>query len=101
MRTDAELAEILKNIRINAGLSQDELASRLYVDQAIVSKIENGKIQPAYSIVKQWAKVTNSTGLLAAHMAGENWRKQQRMESALKEMRTLLGSVNFMRRRKV
>lgn len=96
----AENAKMLKEFRLRAGLSQDELASRLNIDRAIISRVENGKIVPVHEIVVKWAEVTNSAGLLAAHIGGENWRKQQKMESAWKEMRELLGTVNFMRRKK-
>lgn len=92
-----EIAEFLKECRLKKGLSQEQMAQRLYIDQAIVSKIENGKIQPAYSLVKQWAVVTDSKELLAEDIAGGNWRKQRQMESTLSQMKNLLSSVNFMR----
>jgi len=53
-----ELGEKVKNLRNNNGLSQIELAKKLYVFERFVIDLENGKINPvAYYIIKELSEV--------------------------------------------
>ena len=48
--------KILK-LRIDKGLSQDELAERVGTKQSVISRIENGESEPRIETVKKIAKV--------------------------------------------
>ena len=50
-------AETLKNIRTEKGLSQQQLASKLFVDRSSVAKWENGSRFPDAIIISRIAKV--------------------------------------------
>lgn len=52
---------ILQACRIQAGLSQEELAARLFINQSDVSKIETGRREPTMSIFQAWVRETQST----------------------------------------
>ena len=47
--------ERLKELRKNKGLTQEELASKLYVSRTAVSKWESGKGYPSIDILKSLA----------------------------------------------
>ena len=57
--------QIYKNIkdrRIALGMSQTTLAEKMgYLDKSMISRIENGQIDLAYSKVLEFAKVLNTT----------------------------------------
>jgi transcriptional regulator with XRE-family HTH domain len=92
MRND-NLPELLRICRQRAELNQEQLAAKLYIDQAIISKIESGKIQPAYSLVKQWARVTNSIDLIGMDFSGnEGWRKLKQLEERFDKIRDLVNA---------
>ncbi|MGY0425809.1 MAG: helix-turn-helix domain-containing protein [Polaribacter sp.] len=60
-RADAYyIGQLLKNARKEAGITQFELANRLGVDEAYVSRIENGKLEPAISV---FYKIASALGL--------------------------------------
>lgn len=47
-----ETKDVILELRTKKGLSQDELAEKVYVTRQAVSRWENGKCMPDYSIVK-------------------------------------------------
>jgi len=96
---DAEIAELLRTCRERAKLSQQDLAVRLYIDQAIVSKVENGKLTPSYTLVRQWARATKSEDLIAMHMAGhaDVTKKYQQLETAWKQAKSIFEAVSLMK----
>ncbi|MET7482682.1 helix-turn-helix transcriptional regulator [Streptomyces sp. NPDC005538] len=46
-QSSQELAATLRNLRKQAGLSGDRLATRCNMSQSKVSRIENGKVRPS------------------------------------------------------
>lgn len=55
------LVTILKDIRINLGLSQPELESKLGVGSEYVSKIERGKIKVSLELLRKYTTVIDTT----------------------------------------
>ena len=53
------LVIILKDIRINLGLSQPELETKLGVGSEYVSKIERGKIKISLELLRKFTTVFN------------------------------------------
>ena len=51
----------IKNLRLKAGLTQVELAKKMHVDQAAVSRWESGETKPLKKSHKRLAKVLGCT----------------------------------------
>lgn len=63
--------KILKTIRKHAGLTQEELAQKLFVEQSTISKIENGKSTLYAHFLFECAKVTGTQELVAEMLFGK------------------------------
>lgn len=61
---------ILKACRTRAGLSQEELASRLFISQSDVSKYENDTMEPHISTLQAWTSNTQAPEVLVAFICG-------------------------------
>ena len=55
----------LKNARLKAGLSQEEMADKIYVSHSTVSRLERGKIELKAKELMRWIQVTQAPELLA------------------------------------
>lgn len=94
---DSNVAELLGVCRERAKLSQQELAKKLFVDQAIVSKVENGKLTPSYTLVKQWAEATGGADLLGMDFVGNSgWKRLKSYEEQIDRIKGIL-QVQFLR----
>lgn len=101
MKEQPDIHDLLRMCRNRSGLSQEQLAGRLFVDQAIISKVEKGKIVPSYVLVKQWAKETNSQDVIGMDFSGlDGWNKFRMMEAAIIDVRKRLELVSFFRIKK-
>ncbi len=56
-----EFKDILKDLRIEKGLTQEELAKQINFSLSIVNKWENGKKSPSVDAIKILAKYFNVT----------------------------------------
>ena len=65
-----EYGEVFKECRLKRGMTQEELAHRLYIQQADVSRIERNKKEPTLSLAIKWAQVTGSEDVIAALIVG-------------------------------
>lgn len=61
---------ILKACRERKGLTQEELAFELNVNQSDVSKYENGFKEPTLSMVQAWMSNTQAQEVLVAFICG-------------------------------
>lgn len=61
---------VLKACRLDARASQEELAHRLHIQQADVSRIENDKKEPTLSLAIKWAQMTGNEDVIAALAIG-------------------------------
>lgn len=61
---------ILRACRERSGLSQEELAFRMNVNQSDVSKFETGTKEPTLSTVQAWLSNTQATEVLVAFLCG-------------------------------
>lgn len=61
---------ILKACRIRAGLSQEELADRLYINQSDISKYETDRKEPTMSTFQAWMTNTQTPEVAVAFMYG-------------------------------
>ncbi|MBV8540852.1 MAG: helix-turn-helix domain-containing protein [Pseudonocardiales bacterium] len=62
------MAEALRNLRVDTGLSTTQLARQLGWSQSKVSKTERGATFPQRSDVEAWAAATNASADLAAEL---------------------------------
>ncbi|MFF1794760.1 helix-turn-helix domain-containing protein [Kitasatospora sp. NPDC058263] len=113
-RSKQDLAEMLRNLRLQAGLTGDRLAVRCGISQSKISKIETGKVIPSLVDVEQILRALGAPGDLTqevsslariAHTEWQNkrssWRrgieKRQaelsRLEAAATELRFFLPSM--------
>lgn len=53
------MKEYLKDFRLKANMSQEEISEKLFISRSAVSKIENGKQEISLEIFRKWAIVTN------------------------------------------
>jgi transcriptional regulator with XRE-family HTH domain len=65
-----QLAANLKALRLRAGLTGEQLASRLRVSQPKISRIENGKIVPALGDLDAWVRATNADAEEVSELLG-------------------------------
>ena len=56
-----EFKDILKELRLEKGLTQEELAKQLNFSMSVVNKWENGKKNPSVDILKILAKYFDVT----------------------------------------
>ena len=61
---------IMRAMREKAGLSQEEIAHRLHINQSDVSKLENNYKVPCISLMSKWAQVTSSPEVVVAFLMG-------------------------------
>ncbi|MBO1005641.1 helix-turn-helix domain-containing protein [Pseudogracilibacillus auburnensis] len=61
---------ILRACRERKGLTQEELALEMNVNQSDISKYESGSKEPTLSIVQAWLSNTQATEVLVAFMCG-------------------------------
>lgn len=61
---------ILKACRTRAGLTQEELAFRLHINQSDISKYENDRVEPTLSILRAWTNNTQSQEVMVAFICG-------------------------------
>ncbi|MGC0421921.1 helix-turn-helix domain-containing protein [Embleya sp. AB8] len=84
-RSQQELAALLRELRKQAGLSGDRLATRCNMSQSKVSRIENGKIRPSLIDVEQILTAVSAPPELVAQaaalarMAGTDWQDARGM----------------------
>ncbi|MFD4995867.1 helix-turn-helix domain-containing protein [Streptomyces buecherae] len=72
--TSAELfGELVRQLRIRAGLTQDQLASALPVDRSLIAHIEAGKRRPDLEHVKVFDRLLDPDGLLAEMWGKVDW----------------------------
>ena len=54
------LASALIEARARAGLTQDEVARRMGTTQAVVARLESGRVKPSTRTLERFAKATGS-----------------------------------------
>lgn len=90
-----KVGAILRACRERYGLSQEELASRLYINQSDVSKIENGMKEPPVSLFQQWINQTQAQEVMVAYLLGMDGLNilQNIIESGVVVLSTILRGV--------
>ena len=61
---------VLQKVRIEAGLSQEELADKIFVSRSTVSRLENDRLKLTVQDAISWGQATNATEVMAALLCG-------------------------------
>ena len=75
------IGEKIKEYRIKAGLTQKDLADKLFVTYQAVSKWENDETEPSFEILKEMCKILNCT---TDDLFGIEKQEEEKMEEAPK-----------------
>ncbi|MGY3717023.1 helix-turn-helix domain-containing protein [Sutcliffiella cohnii] len=62
--------KILRQVRIKAGLSQEELAEKIYLSRSAVSRLENDKLELKLADAIRWFNATRAPEAVAAMLCG-------------------------------
>ncbi|WP_082394261.1 helix-turn-helix domain-containing protein [Bacillus sp. JCM 19034] len=65
-----QFGSILKKVRLNAELSQEELAEKMFLSRSAVSRLENDKLELKAGDLIRWFQVTNAPEIAAAIICG-------------------------------
>jgi ribosome-binding protein aMBF1 (putative translation factor) len=60
LELEYEIALELIQARINAGLTQEELAVRMKTTQSVIARLESGRVLPSVKTLSHYAKATGS-----------------------------------------
>ena len=60
LAAEFELARALIGARVQAGLTQGQLAERMDTSQSAVARMESGKVMPSGRILERFAKATGT-----------------------------------------
>lgn len=57
---------VMKKARKRSGLTQEELAKKMFVTKSVISKLENGYHEPKISTFIDWMRNTNAQDIMIA-----------------------------------
>jgi ribosome-binding protein aMBF1 (putative translation factor) len=60
LEDEFRLASALIEARARAGLTQDELARRMGTTQAVIARLESGRVKPSTRTLERFAKATGT-----------------------------------------
>ncbi|WP_165571630.1 helix-turn-helix domain-containing protein [Cytobacillus praedii] len=85
--------EFFKRSRKLSGLSQEEMAEKMFMPRSTISKIENDKMELKVSDAARWCQATNVPEFLAALLCGVD------VNTVIHTLTTLMGGfityINF------
>jgi transcriptional regulator with XRE-family HTH domain len=65
-----QFGQILRRARIDAGMSQEELAEKIYLSRSAVSRLENDKLELKAADMIRWFQATQAHEALIALVCG-------------------------------
>ena len=84
---------LLREMRKNAGMSQEEVAHELYMSISNISRIESGKYHVKLSDAVRWANVTGAQDVFVATLLGVDIAVVQQIVDAGSILGTILGGI--------
>lgn len=76
---------VLRRVRVSAGLSQEELAEKIYLSRSAVSRLENDRLKLTVEDAVRWGQATHATEVIAALLCGID------VATILQNITTLIG----------
>ena len=78
---------LLKKARLNSGLSQEEMAEKIFLSNSTVSRLESDKIELKARELVRWFQVTQAPELLAIMFCGID------VSTVAQTLTTLIGGL--------
>ncbi len=82
-----ELGAKLKKMRLISGMSQEELANKLFLPRSTISKIEHGKTAIKGEDLIRWFQITQAHELILAIVYGTD------IPAVVQSLTTLIGGL--------
>lgn len=84
---------VLKKVRLRAGLSQEELAEKIFLSRSTVSRLENNKLKLMVEDAIRWGQATQSSEIMAALICGIDISQIMEIISSLPILGAILGGI--------
>lgn len=89
-----EFGGVLRKMRREAGMSQEELAEELHISRSNVSRLETNNLELKAADLLRWANATESQDLMIATMCSIDISiVQQILESSTTMVNMILGGI--------
>lgn len=89
-----EFGGVLRKMRREAGMSQEELAEELHISRSNVSRLETNNLELKAADLLRWANATETQDLLIATMCSIDISiVQQILESSTTVINMILGGI--------
>ena len=73
MQHQLRIHALLKALRVNAELQQEELGHRIGADQSFVSRIESGRTNATMEVIRSWAEACGGQKQIELLMQQLQW----------------------------
>lgn len=83
---------VLKKLRVRAGLSQEELAEKIFLSRSTVSRLENDKLKLTVEDAIRWGQATQASEVMAAILCGIDITQIMQIISSL-PIGAILGGI--------
>ena len=88
------LGKMLREMRINAGMSQEDIALELHMSISNVSRLETDKYELKAADLVNWANITQSQEIVAAMILGMDVSVLQQLLEGISTVATIfLGGI--------
>lgn len=81
------LGAVLKKARLSAGLSQEEIALKMFLPRSTISKLENNKTTLKAEDLIRWCNITQAQEIMVALLCGVD------PTTIIQNITTLLGGL--------
>ncbi len=80
-----QFGSMLRKTRLRSGLSQEELAEKIFISRSAVSRLENDKLELKLADAIRWFQATQAPEALAALLCGID------ITTVVQSLSTLIG----------
>lgn len=82
---------VLRKVRLQSGLSQEELADEIFLSRSAVSRLENNRLKLTVEDAVRWGHATQATEVIAALLCGVDLAVVSQLITSL-----VGGFINFL-----
>lgn len=88
-----EFGQILRSMRKDADMSQEDIAEELHIARSSISKLETDQLELKATDLFRWAKATENQELIAAMILGIDVGLLQQALEMVGKTSTLVGTI--------